>query len=528
MVSTFPKLVLRRIFYYLTPQELLTCTLVCKNFLRAFRVDPILKHRIDLLASGFIDAWPGERTGDDIFQSHRRLQEGWWNLTWSGKMKITLLPGCFDIRTSGGILCQLITTPHNTNVLSFTHLPTRNHYDCASSWRSPELRGNLFDVLMDAGQDLLIMMEIKADAGLLQTCSVRLHLFSLSAIKTHPEFRTNVGYLEHEFRSPKMPTIKTRVFGSHVGALHTLGDDNELVLWNWRKGTKISVLRMPRSQLQSFVFVSEKLIVITSVHPGTGVASLQLLSFTEGGRLGMRESRPRLLAEFQLPILARPFAFTHVTFTTDCAPSSQMTPTTLANHNDWTHDARTSVPAFEHQLLHLTITVKKPGFRTAPAAMRRMSLFVHARHLVQFSDTSLRHAIISWDRWSEGTRMVTTFPNNQWTAQRATPKRVGHLHGQRYMTLLENGSLFMLDFNTVGFRRGKDKTLLSATAHAHPQHMPRTIAAGALFKEEVTTALPYRQIATYEAFKYSDLMIDDERIIAFSRAKPNEIDIFIV
>jgi len=97
----------------------------------------------------------------------------------------------------------------------------------------------------------------------------------------------------------------------------------------------------------------------------------------------------------------------------------------------------------------------------------------------------------------------------------------------------------LLDFGIHPLRPGDDDSEEEARDEAEPdvsyEHhyvSERTVIHDpTVFKRDVESCLPYREVITKEEFPYSGFMIDDERIIglsatAFANGDMRQIDVF--
>jgi hypothetical protein len=153
-----------------------------------------------------------------------------------------------------------------------------------------------------------------------------------------------------------------------------------------------------------------------------------------------------------------------------------------------------------------------------PDSTRSFSFVVHRNALLAlFQSTPIPTRVPRW-RTIAAPRTTTTIkwsqwgpPITRWFNMTGIPTRwITTSHGQRYVFILPNRQIYLLDFNPYSVKRFQQQ---SQSTSAGLRLVQDDTFISDSYQENVMGSLPYVECLSHDKFEYDAVLMDEERII---------------
>ncbi|KAI9056374.1 hypothetical protein FKP32DRAFT_1639392 [Trametes sanguinea] len=519
-ITCLPPELLTSILLALDLSTLVRCRQICRLLKDIIDEDVRLQYKIELAASGLEDGTHNTLTVAERLRMLQTRNEAWDNLAWTAREEIPMLQGgVWELY--GGVLGQ----GEGARTLVFKQLPSTLRGIEGRQWRIEDVGVNIRDFGMDPAQDLLIIIENRADgAGVI--CSV--HLRSLATGQPHPS-APRPAVLSHSTHRGRF-SYTIQISEDYVAVLMTSGDEDhsELLIWNWK--TSQRRLYITGSELSSFAFLTSQYILLTSLptmeldnnnvfhgdDPRLFVIDLERMS----DRHEIDFSDLDWMCAFHYPALGENFATISMSIRSDPAPN-------------WTPNAAHKVPfhvARQDRLFVITLWVVQGNMHILPFISLVPSwTFLDCIRTLSPGETQ---RIFDWHEWGPtGSRLIPAPPTH-------TSVWVCYVYGLTFALSIRQGTqrgIVAFDFNQHAVRRvqaqeERERAEMGPQAWATQQGSRRKLVQAddrvfhppSVFKDEVRTSLPYilrktAQFAPEEGEGHFDaVMISEDSLILVS------------
>ncbi|KAI0649960.1 hypothetical protein C8Q79DRAFT_941783 [Trametes meyenii] len=468
-------------------RSLLRCRQSCSFLKDVMDDDKRLQYHIELAAAGMEDGPPSTLTAAERLQILRTRQAAWDKLAKTSREEVPMLEGgVWELH--GGVLAQ----GEGSRTLVLKQLPSAIRGIESREWRIEDLGVNMRDFGMDPAQDLLVVIENRAEwTG--TTCSV--HLRTLSTGEPHPA-APRPAVLTHTPQEGRY-SYTIQIAEDFVAILMTCGDadHSELLIWNWKTGQRR--LYINGSDLSSFAFLTARYMLLTSLptmelddndvfhgdDPRLLVIDLERMS----DRHQIDFSDLDYLCAFHYPALADNFATISMSVRSDPAPN-------------WRPDPALKVPfhvARQERLFVITLWVVEGNMHILPfISLVPSTTFLASIESIAPGETG---RTFEWSEWGPaGSRLIPAPPTH-------TSVWVCYVYGMTFTMSVREGSkrtILALDFNQMNVRRAQarqreqSETTEEGEQSADDKNFlvvsePRVFRPAHMFKEEVTTSLPH-------------------------------------
>ncbi|KAF6766560.1 hypothetical protein DFP72DRAFT_866994 [Ephemerocybe angulata] len=480
-------------------KSLLTCRQVCRQLRNLVDEDAACQYTLDLYTAGLEDGPSFSGTLSDRFAALNQYREGWDQLKWrDAQMDVPMKQGGLW-ELYGGVLAQQT----QTKTFEFTRLPGISRGIASNTWSLEKQRYKVRDFGMDPSQDLLVLLEKPGLDGYSHDWVHRAHFLSLEKNPGAPHPLAKGGpVISHaqNFMDPEM-SYTIQVSGNLVGILiHTIqAGENEFLVWDWKSGER--KLYLTGDEIRAFTFLSDQhvLLCVLDLFPVEDEDVEPTLVVVDIQRSGAGEPENILRLDECIVLHCPPFQDTvGIASFGICADPS---PT-------WRPDEKSSIPfhlARDNRLYVVTLWIQVQN----NALPLWVNLFIPSSTFMSVvkstpKDASGPHSV-SWEAWGqEGSRlMISDLPQSHtW---------VCYVYGTRYIALEphqkgnEKVWCRVYDFNDLPIRRGqlnvkpenvieKDSEMVSPRVSAEVVYQtgPITLKSGKIFKDDVTSTLPFR------------------------------------
>ncbi|CCM03957.1 uncharacterized protein FIBRA_06111 [Fibroporia radiculosa] len=494
-----PELILE-VLKLLDYRGLVLCTGVCRLFRVAIKDSAELRYKIELAADGMADGPPGMLSIAERLKLLLDRRRRWRMLDWTTAVPVPIPGACQAYELVSGVFAKSMGAAQfvGSRHLITVKLPTRTQGP--TRLVREDLGVATRDFAIDPSQDIMALVD--SDEGYEQGLELKVHIRTISTNEKHPEAK---GL---ELRAPlpiELGSAFTQIVDDVVGTFYWMHGP-WLTIWNWKTGEVLVCCDMDDLPpgTWDFSFLSNRAFMLTTTRD---MGTIELYAF--GGDTATRA--PAHVATLQLPPVRLGRELQQ--FSTHSGP--------------FVHATTPNKPFAVSRDSRIHFMTLLYGFR-AP----RFHLFVHNRFLLSFIPTDCRsgsswnYEIRPWYTWGpDHTRLLLEDNISfQW---------LRYVHGQRVVLPhlhtdvgKAERTLRVLDFNVHPKRIDdftNDPTFQERAeelgAKYHMRAEPSTVPAGAVFKHDIVTSLPYWESQRMGAFDYSGFMIDDERIIGMkSRA----------
>ncbi|KAJ7067253.1 hypothetical protein C8F01DRAFT_663353 [Mycena amicta] len=498
-LSSLPVDVLPGIFAFLDGLSIIRCSAVCRGWHAIVHSSTELQYLVELWTDGLE---PGYSLGRSPVEKLERLlvwRRAWASLDWSTRadFPINQHPRAYEL--VGGVFAQHNTWPRSD--FSTIRLPSVDHRGETSTRESVGVSS--LDFAMDPTQDLVVFLykeEIWSETG-------NFDIRSLATLEPHPLAATPT--LSFDLRDDGFRRIFLQVADDVIGLLFRTSQVSEgslrLVLFNWKTGTALLDLAGPQlpHSVSDFALLSARSYILASVNdalylPGRAKGTGELHLFAFDGK--HRYSDPDHIASLQLPpphpnrLLERVIVHSGP-FCAGPIPGAQF------------------VKANERRICVVSLAYDHA---------ESYSLFVP--HL--YFDRCIRQ------RDDSAETAPPTVPWTDWGPQntRLLPGRhvfwLRYVHGERVVSPVDAAypcRIEVLDFGITPRRYhslpvpaddSDEESPNAANLRTETYLGPSTISqADTVFREDVTTCLPYRRIVRDMDQRHILFLIDQDRIV---------------
>ncbi|PFH47233.1 hypothetical protein AMATHDRAFT_68200 [Amanita thiersii Skay4041] len=493
-----PSELLHEIFRCLTPRDLLRCCLVCRCFNLMINNSEFL-YNIELGKHGMVDAGRISVPYVERLQAIKDRHQAWRSLEWKNVAKVDVAGPCTAYELVAGVFAKTSGRDLFLSWLPSSTSPGRVvHYQ--------DIGMQLRDFVIDPTQNLIVMLD--ADDTPFQPNQPRnvwLHLRAMSSLENHPEARNpdlRFG-INHPESGNHISSAFLQVANDVLAVFISMGFlTTRVIIWNWKDGRVINdseeqLYGLPRA-CWDFALLSPRSFMITSIVM-SGSILLYKFSYPDNplpvhvATLHLPEIQDNrfvmFLASHSGPFLAN--APENTVFTTKT-------------------DSR----------LHV-ISV---GYRSAnmPVANAQCFFFVHSSTFQRYIDLHERTQAaepfnVPWEEWgSENSRFFVSPTPSQW---------LRYVQGQRVVSAPEfndgRGLIKVWDFNV---NRGDDPES-SDFNNSQLVTSQSSVTALHMFKDRITTKLPYHSAFRVIDEDYGAFMIDEERVIGLKVDPSNREEI---
>ncbi|KAJ7782659.1 hypothetical protein B0H16DRAFT_1357026 [Mycena metata] len=507
-LNDVPPEMLWEIMAFLDARTLILSSSVCRLWNEIVKSSPGLQYTIELWAEGMVRGPSGTLTRAETLEMLRERRRAWRNMEWKSTTvaEIESLQVCRAYELVSGIFAQQQTGPE------FVALSLSRIVQDAESARSDYPFGidplDFQDFAVDPTLDLLVIVYV------LQGDLAHVECRTLSTKQVHPL----AAHSSIVFPHPHDPGMLLSIgIADDIVAVFFL-DPAELILYNWRLGTIISIYVRPEFRLFLLVFILTQkqpaleplLLPIQDFHLLSPRSYILARANEDENRSGQIEiftfdgdspNAPKRVATLELPELASRglIASINVQMGPFCANPNPNTPFSKAN------ERRICMFLIRYNLdVNLDVWAR---------------LFVHSSWLERYTLPSVRGdngtepTIVPWDEWGPLNSRMLAGDDHRWIRQ---------VHGERAALPCQNKhSLLVLDFGVIP--RRAESHLLSEKSSGSPgsatmlEVEPSTMPnEHEVFVEEVTTSLPYRRTIRSVEKRHDLFLIDEDRIIGMN------------
>ncbi|KAF8057527.1 hypothetical protein FPV67DRAFT_1456141 [Lyophyllum atratum] len=485
-LASLPREILEEILSNIDHTSLLQCSMICWRLKTTIEESSELMYKIELGHEGMIDNASLRMPHAERLARLRDRRKAWNALDWKTTRVVSVQGLCHAYELAGGVFAKGV----GGRDFFVSWLPSADAE--GHEVLRDDLKINARDFAIDPGQDLIIFLE--EEGGMLAHHSnqnVKLHMRSITNHEPHVQARFPViefSVPPHEVYARFVRCIMLQVADDIIAVLLTTWYQR-LLIWNWKEGILISDSSQDGHHLPEytadFSLISPRAYILAS-REGSGV--IQIYAFeSEAGFC------PWHITTLCLPGLAENVRVRNLTthtgpFETPLADEPFATSSTSRIH---------------------VISIQYGAERDT--SRKHFHLFVHNQTFLSFvedhySGNSKVPYIVHWLSWGpNATRLITGLPPYTW---------LRYVHGQRVVCppglnpSVE--TISVLDFNVHHFhtpRSSSDEVIRQICV------APSTIPGDKLFKNAVTTRLPYFVTSRVIFERYSAYMIDAERII---------------
>ncbi|KAK7059119.1 Amino-acid acetyltransferase, mitochondrial [Paramarasmius palmivorus] len=264
MFSTLPTELVLKTLGHLDGPSLARCRSpyreqTCKSLHKLIDETSSLQYIIELSISLKQDGEHSTLPTVDKLKALRNHQRAWDRLEWkydSNKSIPMAGGGLWEL--FGNVLAQQDVE----GWLMFRQLPSRYRGIEEREWKVKPDISRVRDFGIDPSQDLLVLIEAPRWWGTNANRSYRFHLRTMSKCTKHPLARESV--LMHTQKVPDIQlSYSIQVSGDNLGILFNSVEagENELIIWDWKTGTK--KLHLTGDEIRSFSFLSSHHVILT-------------------------------------------------------------------------------------------------------------------------------------------------------------------------------------------------------------------------------------------------------------------------
>ncbi|KAI6168352.1 hypothetical protein EDD17DRAFT_616705 [Pisolithus thermaeus] len=545
-LTQLPVELICHVLSYLTANELTRARQICKTIKAVVDHSEQLQYIIDL---GFFRVLeiPSNQYRGPVAARRKELGEfeaSWRNVKYRRRCDFRLLTSGFVYEFVGGIYALA-----GEGYLHFSVLPHNPREDSQPirTWCHPVDMTALVDFTFCPAQDLLVIVNLAATDH--RHC-YDLHLQSLSTNKPHPSAASAilkaVNERKHAFYHTTGP-VKIQILDKYMAILcrNVVVDDNEMTdyfqLWAWKtdKDSKF-VMRFTES-MTDFIFLAEDRFLLLA-DDGT----ITIFSFASDQTL----VGPRCTAKLVMPTLMQDWHFADASLGGNPAPAIGIM-TSLPRH--WAENGDSSMfhPTADDQLLAFHVTIYR---MTNENDMHSFVFFVFRSELLRLQSLyekeygkqeGLQRPSLPYSIW--GRSRAHWFPDHcmDWQNSVYGYRTVELLNESQILFSTEPRRLRVRDFNPslpYSIPRACNGTAEESRHLRQPEHRRCQLEPGKgysvycigisaeaerscirPFAEPLGNGLPHREIVTEETFNATEVMMDEGRILLFSRDNSKEV-----
>ncbi|KAF5384977.1 hypothetical protein D9615_001390 [Tricholomella constricta] len=259
-LNVIPVELLVQILSSLDYLAVLRCRQVCKSFEALIGSTSSLQLIVELHAAGQ-DMEPNGTASSVIrLELLKQRTAAWDELKYTKDHRIPMSSGNLW-ELYGGVLAQ--STAEKTII--FRRLPSLCRSIEEVEWTLDAFGFPVRDFGMDPSQDLLVIVEAPRWSDTDHTC--RIHLRSLSTGHHHPRAQTPMIICYSQKVLDALISLTIQISGDHLGVLfnHSGGPENEVYIWDWKKGT--TEANLSGDEMESFVFMSKREVIFGLLGP---------------------------------------------------------------------------------------------------------------------------------------------------------------------------------------------------------------------------------------------------------------------
>ncbi|KAJ7629178.1 hypothetical protein DFH06DRAFT_722166 [Mycena polygramma] len=470
LVDIPPELVCE-ILSFLDARTLLLCSCVCELWHDIVKSSPELQYTIELWADGMVRGNPGVSTHAETLEALNNQRRAWKNLEWTSKtvIEIESLTSCRAYELAGGVFAQqqhgrdflaislsrLVDDPENARVTHDIGIDPHDFQDFA----------------IDPTQDLMVFLYVPLLGEL-----AHLELRTMSSHEPHP--RATHPHLEFSLERDPSMSLSIQIVDEVLGLFFP--ESEGLILFNWTDGNVIAAVDLPTS-VADFHFLSSRSYILAHACDDE-YTSGRLEIFTFGVDC---LNSPTQIAVLELPKLVSNGSISSMTIEAGafCAHPLPGTPFSKSNEN---------------RIYMILILYNDTWCR----------LFLHYRwlhqHVLDHSRANKTEGeSVLWDDWGPQNSRMLPGENHRW---------IRHIHGERVaLPSPTHYAVQLLDFGIIPghLDASPPSALVSTELHLEPS----TLAEEGVFRNAVTTSLPYRSTLRSLEDEHDLFLIDQDRIM---------------
>ncbi|KAI0672339.1 hypothetical protein C8Q78DRAFT_1026481 [Trametes maxima] len=486
LFTSLPPELIAHILLELDVRSVLQCRQSCSFLRDLMDNDTRLQYQIELAAAGMEDGPTSTLTAAERLQILRTRQAAWDKLENTSSEEVPMLRGgVWELY--GGVLAQ----GEGSRTLVLKQLPSAIRGIEGREWRIEDLGVKMRDFGMDPAQDLLVVLENRAE-GASMTCAV--HLRTLSTGDPHPA-APRPAVVTH---SPQLGryTHTIQIVEDFVAILMTCGDadHSELLVWNWKTGQRR--LHITSADMSSFAFLTARYMLLTSlptleldendVFHGD-VPRLLVIDLERMPDHQVHFAELDYLCAFHYPVLADNFATISMSIRSDPAPKWRPSPALKVPF----HVAR------QQRLFVITLWVVEGNMHIMPfISLVPSTTLLACMERLPPGETC---RVVEWSEWGPAGSRLIPAPSTH------TSVWVCYVYGMTFTMSVREGSkrtILALDFNQMNVRRAQARqreqgeTVGEAEQSADDKNFlvltePRAFRPANMFEQEVTTSLPH-------------------------------------
>ncbi|KAJ7605372.1 hypothetical protein DFH06DRAFT_1385184 [Mycena polygramma] len=478
-LSDIPPELVSEILSFLDARTLLLCSSVCDLWHDIVKSSPELQYTVELWADGMVRGNPGVSTHAETLEALSNQRRAWKNLEWTSKtvIEIDSLISCRAYELAGGVFAQqqqgrhfltislscLANDPENARVTHEIGIDPHDFQDFAidptKGARRPSWR------------DLMVFLYVPLLGEL-----AHLELLTIWSHEPHP--RATHPHLEFSLERDPSMSLSIQIVDDVLGLFFP--DPEALILFNWTNGEAIAAVDLPIS-VADFRFLSARSYILAHACDDEH-ASGRIEIFTFGADC---VNSPTQIAILELPELINNGSISSMTIEAGafCAHPIHGTPFSKSNDN---------------RIYMILILYNDTWCR----------LFVHYhwlhQHVLDHSRANKTEAKITfWDDWGPQNSRMLPGENHRW---------IRHVHGERVALPCPGGhAIQLLDFGIIPghMDASPPSALVSTELHLEPS----TLSVEGVFRNAVTTSLPYRSALRSLENEHDLFLVDQDRII---------------
>ncbi|KAJ6455278.1 hypothetical protein C8R47DRAFT_1060832 [Mycena vitilis] len=471
LIDIPPELV-SEIFTFLDVKTLVLCSSVCNLWHDIVQSSAEVQYTIELWADGMVRGNPGVSTHAETLEALNNKRRAWKNLEWTSKtvIEIESLTSCRAYELAGGVFAQ---QQHGRDFLAISLSRVADEPENARVTHDIGIDPNDFqDFAIDPTQDLMVFLYVPLGGEL-----AHLELRTMSSHEPHP--RAARPQLEFSLERDPTMSLSIQIVDDVLGLFSP--EPEALILLKWTNGEVIAAVDLPTS-VEDFRFLSSRSYILA--HAGDdehGSGRIDIYTFAADCI-----NSPTQIAILELPELLDNGSIYSMTIEAGafCAHPIPGTPFSKSN------DSR----------IYMVLI-----FYNSDTWVR---LFVHYRwlhqHVLDYARMNGTEAkTMSWDDWGPQNSRMLPGENHWWTR---------HIHGERVALPFPGYcAVKLLDFGTIPghLEASPPSALVSTELHLEAS----TLAEEGVFRNAVTTSLPYRSTWCSLDDEHDLVLIDQDRIL---------------
>ncbi|KAJ7077434.1 hypothetical protein B0H15DRAFT_861921 [Mycena belliarum] len=467
LIGILPVEILLGCFHLLDGKSLVWCCSVCRVWRETIKNCTELNYIIELLADGMLPG-PSSLSSSEKMEHLSTWRKAWHDMKWKSRTEFAINEHPRAYELVGGVFAQQNTWPESD--FTAIRLPSSQHSGEIASTRNIGIES--LDFAMDPTQDLVVFLHRDQDDCGSFDCR------SMSSLQPHP--RASTPRLSFDLRNDNLRRIFLQVADDIIGLLfHTsLTTDGTLrvVLLNWCTGTMLVDLTSSNLSLSvsDFALISPCAFLLGCTGRRNSAGEIHIYRFQR-----THHNDPTRVATLELPPIDP-----HRSLDRLIAHSGPFCASLIAG-------AQFS-KANDKRICAISLAYDQAEF---------YSLYVHHRYFERYLSVEGEPPTVPWDQWGPNHARIMTGRHRFW---------LRYVHGERVVRPVDPDHPTRVEILDFGITPSRPGNTVGPELCVDPSTIPRD---GHVFKDDVTTSLPYRHTVHYLDDHYILFMIDQDRLI---------------